>query len=354
MCLAPVDAQRQTLDDVLAAYVGGDFEVIQRTFVKSIDIQERLRLDKPRELDRWLGQWNRAKALLLLEFARISATRAPQYVPVLVGAGRRYLATARDTGLASARTTDFVRAWHRAAIGLLQGSTDPARVEEHVVDLARGGGGPDGRVLLAHAVAQERRCWVGRPSLEQPALRIDALLAAAGAQIPDDPAGPYRSDREVTLAKHSVCLQQAISRFETAAGIDEAATEARVRGGWTLLQDGRPGEAMEWLDAVRPHDDRPLEYWHGLVRGRVLEALGRSGDAVNAYRAILALYPRAQSASLGLTISLMHLDRTTEADEIARSVREGRVVVPDPWRTYYFGDQRFAGQWIDSLRTAVR
>lgn len=357
LCLAPFarrslgegGAQRVTLDDVLSAYVGGDFHVVQRTFVRSVDFHTRLRIDKPRELERWLGPWDRRKALLLLEFARTSAKVAPHYVFVIVGAGRRYLATARDTDLAADGTAEFVRVWHRAAVGLLQGASGPAIVEEHVIGLPL-----DSRLLLARAVAQERRCWAGRPSLAQPGMRLDWLLDAAGVRVPDDTAGPFRSDREATLAKHSACLREAVSRFEAAARVEDTTAEALVRGGWTLIQDGRPKEAIEWLDAAEPHDDRDLEYWHALFRGRALEALARSRDAVDDYRAALALYPGAQSAGLGLTITLMRLDRTKEADEIARSVREAGAMTPDPWWHYPRGDERFADKWVDSLRTFVR
>src|SRR5687767_2530776 len=148
LSIAPCEAQRVTLDDVLTAYLGGDFGVVQRTFVKSLDFQKRLRTDKPRELDQWLGPWNRDKALLLLEFARTSASVAPQFVYVIVGAGRRYLAT---NNVASDGAADFARVWHRAAMGLLQGVSDPVRIEEHVADVR----GADGRFLLARAVAQE-------------------------------------------------------------------------------------------------------------------------------------------------------------------------------------------------------
>lgn len=367
LCLGPFarpslgegGAQRVTLDDLLGAYLGGDFGVVERTFVRSVDLQRRLRLDRPRELEGWLGSWDRAKALLLLELARTSATVAPQYVFVIVGTGRRYLAANPDSRKAAAdHTTDFVRVWHRAAAGLLQGASDPEKVEEHVTDPGPANGGPnvpmDGRFLLARAIAQERRCWAGRPSLDQPAIRIEGLLAIAGAGVPEDSVGPSKSGREAIVTRHRVCLREALSRFEAAAGVEDSAAEARVRGGWTLFQDGYYAEAIEWLDAAKPRDDRDLEYWHGLFRGRVLEALGRFQDAAHAYQAALALYPRAQSAGLGLSIVLMRLDRTKEADEIARSVRQGGATTPDPWVYYHQGDKRFAERWIDSLRTSVR
>ena len=338
--------QRVALDDVLTAYVAGDFDIVKRTFAKSLDFQRRLRVDRPRELDRWLGQWDRGKALLLLEFARTSATVAPQYVYVIVAAGRRYFAL---TYVPSVETHDFARDWHRAAVGLLQGISGSDHVENHLIDLPA-----DPRLLLARAIAQERRCWTYRPSLDQPTIRVDKLLQTAGVRVRDDTRGPLKSDREEFLAKHSACLRETLSRFEAAVRLEDVAAEALVRGGWTLLQDGRPKEALEWLDAAKPRDDRDLEYWHHLFRGRALDTLARTQDAVDAYKAALALYPHAQSAGVGLAIALMRLDRGAEADQVARSIREGGGDASDPWLHYPRGDDRFAGRWIDSLRTTVR
>ena len=243
-------------------------------------------------------------------------------------------------------------------MGLLQGAADPLHLDTHVTEVGQLNGGPappgDARFVLARAVAQERRCWGNRPSIDQPAVRVEGLLAVAGVKAPDDAVGPSKSERQALAARHSACLRETLLRFEAAAAMEEIADEARVRGGWTLIQDGRHKEAIEWLDAASPRDDRDLQYWHGLFRGRALDALGRSEDAVEAYRSALALYPRAQSAGLGLALALMHLDRTKEADEVARSVREAGVTNPDPWEAYIRGDDRFAGRWIDSLRSTLK
>lgn len=342
----------------MRAYLGGDFEVIQRTFLRSTDFLNVLRLNKPRELERWLGPWDRGRALLLLEFARASINVAPHYAPSIVRAGRRYVATAPGADGGSDGAADFVQTWHRAAAGVLQGGSDPVHVEEHVADLRSATGGPgaplDPRLELAHAVAQERRCWAKRPSLDRPAVPVDTLLDAAGIRIPDDPGGLLRFGREATIDKHRACLREALARFEVAAAVEGIAAEARVRGGWVLVQDGRAAEAVAWLDAASPRDDRELEYWHALFRGRALDIVGRFQDAVIAYRAALALYPLAQSAGAGLSIALMHLDRTKDADEIARAVRAAGAQTPDPWLYYPLGDERFVGRRLDALRASVK
>jgi hypothetical protein len=108
------------------------------------------------------------------------------------------------------------------------------------------------------------------------------------------------------------------------------------------------------LDTVKPQGDPVLEYWHALFRGRALDAAGSPDLAEPAYRAALALYPRAQSAGIGLSIALMRLDRRAEADEVGRSIREAGPLTPDPWLQYPLGDERFAGRWVESLRTSIR
>jgi tetratricopeptide (TPR) repeat protein len=149
-------------------------------------------------------------------------------------------------------------------------------------------------------------------------------------------------------------LKEALSRFDAAVSAEDAADEARVRAGWVLIQDGRPEEAIARLQAAHPHDDRDLQYWHALFLGRALYAADKPEEAVKAYQAALELYPRAQSAGLGLAIALVRLYRFDEADQVARSVRSAGVLTPDPWLYYPLGDERFTRTWIDSLRAVVR
>lgn len=352
--------QHVTLDAVLNAYLGGDTEVVARTFARSPDFGERLRFDDPRELERWLGSWNRGKALLLIEIARASARVAPQYTFLVVRQGRRYLGTAFGGDPAPSDAAAFVQLWQRAAAGLLQGVSEPIRVEEHVSDLASQAGKQspvrslDARLVLARAVARERTCWSRRPSLDQPAVRVVALTKAAGVTVPVDRAGPTKAGRETEVKEHNACLREAVTLFEAAAGMEETRAEARVRGGWILFQAGRITEARDWLGGVEPRDDRDLTYWLGLFRGRVFDALDKAKDAETAYRSAFAVYPGAQSAGIGLALALMRLDRETEADEIASAVRAAGPAAPDPWAYYLDGDQRFVDRWIDQLRQVVR
>jgi tetratricopeptide (TPR) repeat protein len=343
-------AQGVTLDTVLAAYRSGDSGIVARTFATSRDFPDRLGLARPRDLDRWLGPWDRAKSVLLLELAHVAARVAPRYAAVLVSVGRRYLDSARGDDSASGDTAAFVRTWHRVAAGLLQSVGTSSQVEEYA-----DAGGPDPRLVLARAIAHERNCWHARPALVQPGPGVEALARAAGVTIADDLDGPSRSRRRASVAAHRACLDQAVTRFEAAAGHDETRAEARVRHGWIHFQVGRFPDALNRLDVVESSDDRDLAYWLALFRGRVLSALGRNQDAATAYRAALALYPGAQSAGTGLAVELMRLNRVTEADEIARAVRTAQAsAAPDPWSSYLDGDRRFVDRWIAQLRAVIQ
>lgn len=346
-------AQRLTLDAVLAAYLDGDLDVVSRSFGRSRDFPDRLRLYNPKEFEYWLGSWDRRKALLLLEIARATAKVSPQFPGVVVDAGRRYVLTAGRGELTTPEAASLVHAWHRAAVGLLQRFGTSLHVEEYLRDVASRAGPPmDGRLALARAVAQERTCWDNRPLLDQPDRETEVLTRAAGVRIHAELSGPHPALREAKRTAYKTCLGDALARFETASTTDDARDEARVRGGWILFQLERFQEALEWLDAASPHEDRDLEYWRFLFRGRVLESLGRPLDALFAYQAAQALYPGAQSAGIGYSMMLMRLDRAPDADASARGLRASTTT--DPWLIYPTGDYRFVDRWIDQLRTAWR
>ena len=78
-------------DGAFAAYVAGDQTAIDRLFKTSLDFQNRLKLYEPKEFDRWLGEYDQAKAVFVLSLARASAVTARQYTPILLLAGERYV-----------------------------------------------------------------------------------------------------------------------------------------------------------------------------------------------------------------------------------------------------------------------
>ena len=86
----PVPAQRVNLDAMLAAYRSGDTAIVDRTFPESGDLLRKLNLDEPRDLDRWLGSWDAAKAVLLLDIAKTATRVGTRFSAPVLEAGRRY------------------------------------------------------------------------------------------------------------------------------------------------------------------------------------------------------------------------------------------------------------------------
>jgi tetratricopeptide (TPR) repeat protein len=343
-------------DGLLAAYLAGDTGVIERSLRTSVDYQKRFKLGEPREFDKWLGEFDHGKAVFVLALAQSSTVVARQFTPMLLRAGGRFVDGVPGRNARPGAQTDFARAWHRAAVSLLLGAQNGPALEEHLSAIASRGRSDvtsDGRLLLARAVAHEMRCWVIRPSLDQPSLQVDALAKAAGVVIAADLDGPTKAGRERMAAAHAACVNEAIARFDAARGEAESRAEASVRGGWLLVQQGRFQEALAWIEAAAPGADAELAYWRSLFLGRALSGLNRHREASDAYRDAFTRFPGAQSAGLGLAFELLWLDRDAEADQIARTLRTTAVNAADPWMTYLLSDGRFAARAVEQVRRRV-
>lgn len=348
------DAQRPRFDAALSAYLAGDIGVIERTFPKSGEYAARAQ-----DLDKWLQDWDPGKAVFVLDVARRAAAIGPRFTSGIIDSGRNYLRKAGGGRTPAGKDAALIATWHRVAAALLQDSSDPKVVEEYVeyVEKNRGSSSNaplDGRLLLARAIALERRCWADRPALAQASLDVETLAVAAGLAVPDDLDGLAKAARATKVAKHRECLEDALKQFDTAGATEEARVEARVRSGWILYQGGLYKDALDRLSITAPKDDRDVAFWLALFRGRVLSALGRAQDAAASYRAALALVPTAQSAGVGLSLELVRLDRPGEADVTARALRAAGAGGADPWSFYISGDYRLVDEWLAQLRTALK
>ena len=345
-----------SLDRLLAAYVGGDFDAVAKAFPKSQEFLRARVIDS--RFDRWLGSWQRPKAALVLEIADTSTRVAPQFTRTLLESGRKYIAVAEDKRLLGPSDQPFVQTWHRVALGLLQRGAHFDGAEAYVDALGRRGSpapppASDPRLLLSRAIAVEQRCWLIRPMLERPDTDLVSLMTAARMSV-NDPYGPPRSVRDSQAEAHQKCLADAAAQFAIASGAPETHAEARVRGAWVQFQLGRLDEALASLEGVDANGDRVVAYWAALFRGRVLDSLRRYDAAAVAYREALAICPAAQSAAVGLSLALFRGDRIAEADETARAHRATADPPYDPWWIYPAGDERFVAQWVTELRGLIR
>jgi tetratricopeptide (TPR) repeat protein len=353
---ARAPAQRAVLDALLAAYVAGDDDAIARTLPRSGEFQA-LRVADTRRLERWLGpKWERPKAGLVIELAEVSTRVAPAYTRFFLDAGRGYILRAEAARALAPSDAAFVRLWHRAALGMLQGGAHAGLAEAYLQALYPNTAADaeiDPRLLLARAIATEQRCWLRRPILDDADVGVANLMKAARLTVrdPAGPSGPQRANREDA---YRTCLQRATDGFAAAARAPETRAEAQVRLGWMQFQLGQVREAFESLDRADAGEDTTVAYWAALFRGRVLDGLRRHADAAEQYRLALAVAPAAQSATVGLTLALFRSDRTAEADELAREYRSRESISGDPWWDYATADRRFVAGWLRQVRSTVR
>jgi VWFA-related protein len=146
-----------------------------------------------------------------------------------------------------------------------------------------------------------------------------------------------------------------VARYEEAMKFPETEPEARVRAARFLYGIGSFERALELLnDSTRQSADKEVRYFADLIRGQILRALGRSNEAVAAFRAALATWPGAQSARVALMTLLVHRGEREEAAALAEAAQTAPDSEFDPWWTYWLGDFRAYPAMLDKLRELAR
>jgi VWFA-related protein len=146
-----------------------------------------------------------------------------------------------------------------------------------------------------------------------------------------------------------------VRRYEAAMKFSETELEARVRCASFLFRMGQLDRAVGLLDgASRTSSDTYVRYLAELVRGRVLHALGRTEEAIDAVRAALVAWPRAQSARVLLMTMLVARGDREGAAALAEGVETSADDEIDPWWTYWFGDFRAYPAIVARLRELAR
>jgi tetratricopeptide (TPR) repeat protein len=130
--------------------------------------------------------------------------------------------------------------------------------------------------------------------------------------------------------------------------------EAMMRMGVMLLQMGRREDALKHFDRAESLTrDRYVIYLVKYFRGRIAESQRNGEEAEAAYRAAVAAWPRAQSATLSLASLLFQNGRRAEAQALAASMLEANPQPIDPMREYVHADNRFWPLLIGKLRTEI-
>ena len=306
----PIDAHA-----LIDAWASGRYEVLPAALNRPFAVENlRKALEKVR-FDPADRKRHEQAAALAVEAVQFAGAYHPAATFELIEWGCRLLR--RDSV-----ATEAERLFHRGAVAVLEGMTNPSVVTHAEHGLRRFPADP--RFELARAVAVELQTF------------------------PDPEPSVRLGQRDGTL------FARLVDRLERAARFPEVRAEALARLGFAHLRDRHPERALAQLDHVPALTEDPwVLYLAHLFRGRALEALGRDDEAVEALRAAVAAVPGAQSAALALGAALLRTGAREEASAIAWA-STAVPAVADPWIGYGQADLRFWPQIRDRLREAVR
>ena len=239
--------------------------------------------------------------------------------------------------------SDFDRAWHLAALAVLEGGMNPSALGAHLDHAAVAWPG-EPRLVLAQAIVDEQ--------MTATAEALDARTTGADAALMG--LARPRSDAERTRA-----AERALKAFTDAAKDTSLHEEATLRAGHVLLGLGRYEDALRaWPDAgstaSSPPPDPALGYLARLFRGLAFDGLGRAADARASYLDALGVSPGAHSATMRLAALEFRAHRGDEADRLLQALLHDDDPRRDPWWSYYAADWRFWFARIAPVRAALR
>jgi tetratricopeptide (TPR) repeat protein len=168
-------------------------------------------------------------------------------------------------------------------------------------------------------------------------LRAGQVLASdgSGRRLPSAKAVAARALAQIAD------LQRLKEQYRTLVGYPTVAAEALVRLALIEFRFAEREQALEHLAlAVTLSRDPHVTYLAHLVTGTIQERQAAPGQAIDAYRAALNLYPRAHSATSLLIARLFQTGARAEAAALAEDLFLEGGPAPDPWRAYRLGDQR--------------
>ena len=335
MALAPV--QRVRVTDLLELYLEGDFAAAVAPLAKVSNVNS-VAVDIEVDGDAWIAKGatpaeierrRLAAASLALEFAVMRMEDEWYTLRPLIEWG--------CAQLRKSEPDDRELAWQRAALAAIQGARDNAF---------------------------NRRLPTPPPTEVIPQLPYH--VAHVAMRFPSDPAVQFAQGffaefnvpvegraRFIDIDTAATASVRAIDHYRAAAADPALAHEAALAIGYIQLR-------MKKLDAVMPElataagsTDPFVRYLAHLLRGRTIEQLGGTSEAVAAYRDALSVIPNTQSAAIALSAMLHKADQPDAAVEIMNASFAARPA-EDPWREYGFGQFRHWARYRDRMREAVR
>ena len=373
--------QPKSIYEYLDRYVNGDDAAAREFAVTVTDKQIRAIED---QADRWIdankpteSRRRLAAATFVLDVSREwhETTRWP-YAERLIAWACHELSEAPGPAQPGERL------WYQASIALLSGAQDWMFLVGATKGRKSGRAGVDDeftRGHLSHALARfpneplfafAQAIAVESMSWEVGAMRADPNgRGIIPGEIPPDPARTTRTndsgDSRLAAGDRPRMSQgnlpgvadvRGVARqFAKLAGEPPIAAEANLRAALVSYRMSDPESALGHLaQTVKLTDDAYLVYLSRLIEGVIREKQERFDEAATAYRAALDAVPRAQSATVMLTSTLIRLGRIAEASAVSESFLAPGPPVVDPWRQYRLGEFRSWPSLMERLRGQFR
>jgi tetratricopeptide (TPR) repeat protein len=338
--------------DVLDQYLKGDYEA-------AVGNPPRLLRFNSDDAERWITAGGQAQverrqlaaSLFALEYAGMRTAVLPAMLNWARGVMSRHPPRAIEA------------LWLRCSIALAEGLNRWVFLVQGVAQSTsnrKTGPPPDGHIRFA------RTRYPDDPYFQM-AEAIGAEMSAArpldrlSGQLPqsrsgwDDIAADRLDFSTFRQAERTAQLERAAGLFERLTSHPTLGPEAGLRLGYVRLRQGQTDAALAQFDQLPSRTkSASLRYLGHLYSGWALAFLGRTDEAVIAYRAALSVVPRAQSATSLLIGLLVKADRLAEAEAAAEEFLVADVAPVDPWRAYYGGEFGEYPHLVRQLREALK